>query len=1184
MSGLFGGGGGGESSVAKRLTSIDLQSSAYGEVVPLVYGRTRVAPNLFWYGDFTAIKHEQDVGGKGGGGGSITTYTYEAAVVLGLCEGPITSIDRVWLNKETTTLADAGFTLFTGTGGQATWSHLTSDHPTEAIPYDHTAYVAHPNISLGSNAAAPSLNFLVHTPSAFSGSIFDALPSVILTDYLTDAEHGAQFPYLAPLTDFATYCQAMGLFLSPAETSQRQAADFLRELLQITNSECRWSAGELQVLPYGDKAVTGNSATFTPNLTPEYSFGDDDFLHDDGADPVRLVRKAQSERYNRVRIEYLDMYHDYNTAVAEAVDDADIALNGERPMETVQYHSITTVQTARLVAQLILQRQLYVVNTYQFKVRADYSLLDPLDLVDITDASLGLASQLVRITSITDEDDDSLTIEAEEVPIGAHNAPRYEYEAAQGYAANYGVSPGSVNAPRIFVAPPYLVGTAGGAETWVAVSGSDANWGGCTVWMSFDNTDYRQVGMITRPARYGVTQDGMLGVTDPDSTSTVTVQLNDTALTLVSGTQDDVDNLRTLAMIGSEVVAYRDAALVGAGQYDLHYFRRGLYRTANEAHASGEPFVRLDNAIFKLPFDPGMAGQTAYFKFTSFNIYGGAEESLASVVDYSFAIPSGFTNYVGDAVALQVNGTCTAAGYSAFKATGSDTADSAAWSTEKYLNGCALSFRVARTDCDLAGGLESSASAPTVHSAPKFCFYFSSAGQAYVQEAGTNLKSLGSYTTSQVYTVSYDGKAIRYLKDGAQVWATPAAGQSLFAYFRMITVGSHVESIRFVPASGVQTIAGNLINTSQWLVGGFGTQGNFTNYYNGTNQDSSIVLGGGSYPLGPYGQSEPLWRCQGTGTGANGGWSNDVDLFGVDPTKPHRYVVWVRWNGTGTPTIAFGCDGLNTKNLDGTTNADPYFMSGAAAALGIAANKWYLAVGMIHGAGYGTVDLGLAGLYDPTTGQKIYDGTEFKFASASVPDQMHRALQSNANNASCVTYFAKPRFEEVTGNEPTIEMLLSPRGALAYLDDVDTAQIVEGAATDIYDGGVTGPVTVDGYSHASPLTITTLSVPSATYDALHIVSFSGTAEAVWDPAESSSLQVAISSAPSMPYAGSTIMWPLSKIVGPGDGTTGFMLEVKYSVSAGNAVTYSFNCSMPGSLSGTAGDLRNVTAKAIVVKR
>ena len=51
---------GGSSTISTSDTKIEalkFQSSAYGVVLPVVYGMTRIPGNLMWYGGFQAIPH-----------------------------------------------------------------------------------------------------------------------------------------------------------------------------------------------------------------------------------------------------------------------------------------------------------------------------------------------------------------------------------------------------------------------------------------------------------------------------------------------------------------------------------------------------------------------------------------------------------------------------------------------------------------------------------------------------------------------------------------------------------------------------------------------------------------------------------------------------------------------------------------------------------------------------------------------------------------------------------------------------------------------------------------------------------------------------------------------------------------------------------------------------------------------
>jgi hypothetical protein len=128
---LMGGKGGGKNALAAKpnlLSALRVQTSSYGQVIPIVYGQNRIAARLIWAGDFQAIPHTSTtkVGGKGlgsGGGNAVsnTTYTYQTAVAMGLCQGPILNIHNVWDTKGKLTLitATVPFTV-PGGGGVVT--------------------------------------------------------------------------------------------------------------------------------------------------------------------------------------------------------------------------------------------------------------------------------------------------------------------------------------------------------------------------------------------------------------------------------------------------------------------------------------------------------------------------------------------------------------------------------------------------------------------------------------------------------------------------------------------------------------------------------------------------------------------------------------------------------------------------------------------------------------------------------------------------------------------------------------------------------------------------------------------------------------------------------------------------------------------------------------------------------
>lgn len=639
----------------QRIAGVSIQSSAYGMPIPIVFGKTRVTGNLIGYSDFTAIAHtsSESAGGKGGGGVTTvsTTYTYTAAVMNGLAEGPIHAIGQVWASKELTTMSALGLTLFTGTYPQTAWGFMTTNHPTQALGYSGLAYVANSALDLGGSASLPNLSFEVTGFNPYNlGTIDDANPKDVVNVLLTDANCGAGWDAarVGDLTQFSNYCVAMGIFVSPAFKDQKPAAEQITSVVEACNTAPVWSEGVLKFIPYGDSVVTGNSVTFTPNITPVYDLTDDDFLGS-GVDPIECTRKQTSDAYNQVQIEFLNRANAYNPEIAEAKDQANIDIYGLRPNSPDQVHMVCDKTIAQTVVQTKLQRALYIRNVYRFKLGWRFMRLEPMDIVTLTDSRLGLDKAQVRITEIEESEDGELDVIAEEFPFGVATPALYSTQTAGGYSVNFNSAPSNSNTPIIFEAPVAIASS--GLEVWAAVCGG-ANWGGCEVWVSSDNATYRRVGTIHGSARMGTLTNGLNVGLDPDTINTLSVDLTESSGTLISGTTADADAHHTLCYVDGELMSYRDATLTAANKYNLGYLRRGAYGTTIGNHATGSAFARLDDAIFVYPYSADQIGKTLYFKFPAFNIYAMGQQDLATATAYTHTIagPPAPPNVTGFAV------------------------------------------------------------------------------------------------------------------------------------------------------------------------------------------------------------------------------------------------------------------------------------------------------------------------------------------------------------------------------------------------------------------------------------------------------------------------------------------------------------------------------------------------------
>lgn len=658
--------GGGETiqinNTENKVGALRVQSSTQGAPIALVYGLTRVTPNLIWYDDFTAVPHTTITnsgggGGKGGGGGggvqtTTTTYTYEVSVLLSLCEGPIGTFNEglemvrtIWAGKEKGSMGTYGFSGFRGTDDQLPYTYVETEHPDAAFAYRHTAYVGVSRLQLGNQTSVPNFTFEVYGLLNPSGCTPDVNPADVLGDFLINPIRGAGWPeeYLDPLVDFRQYCYATNFMVAPAYAAQRPAADMVKELALIGNSAVVWSDGLLKIRPYGDETVsfqqnqhnTGNDNcplgdvySYIPDMTAVYDLTYDDFIAEPETDPVSVIRKRQSDAYNVVRLEILDRLNDYNIFVVEAEDLASIEKFGRRPAELIEMHSICSVSIGRNVAQTMLQRLQGVRNEYTFQLPWKYARLEPMDIVSLTDLLLGMDQYLVRVIAVEEDEDGLLTITAEDLSIGSGTPGRYGAQAAGGTTQDTLVAPGDAAPPVIFQPPIELSGT---PQIWMGAAGGQY-WGGCEVWVSDDNTTYSQFGTIAAPASYGELTANFPAGGDPDTANTLSVDLEISLGTLNSFTEAQADAGDGLAWVDGEIIAYTTAELTAAYNYDMeNYIRRGLRCSFAGPHLTGSQFCKINGTLGKFPITEPRVGSTIYIKLLSFNIYGLALQLLSDV-------------------------------------------------------------------------------------------------------------------------------------------------------------------------------------------------------------------------------------------------------------------------------------------------------------------------------------------------------------------------------------------------------------------------------------------------------------------------------------------------------------------------------------------------------------------------
>lgn len=646
------------------VTGVQINNSNYGYPLPIVYGQGRLGTNLLWYANFQS--HSQSQSGKGGGG--VVTYTYTADVMLALCEGTIIGVPTIYKDRgkiaatmSETALQQEGLTLSTGAQTQPIWSYLESTYPSQALAYAGTAWVARASMPLDQSGGIPNYNLEIAGLLQYGGGIVDASPPDVFVDLLSNARYGSGFPAtsIGDLTDYRNYCIANDFFISPVVSEQKQIQQHLSDWISRTNSEAIWSQAALKIIPYGDMPVTGNGVTWNPNNASVATLNDDDYVTDKSKDPISVQRISPSDAYNDIKIEYLDRSNNYNSVMVEAMDQVSIDQYGLRATGQESAHEICTASRAQKVAQLKLQRSIYIRNTYTFTLPISYCWLEPMDIVQINDTLLGYVNKPVRLISIQEDDNFNLNCTAEDWFLGVGTVITSATEPVTPFMLPSDAAPGSISTPALFVAPPAL--TNGANAVWMAVAGVNSNWGGCQVWASFDNSTYTQIGTIEGRSTYGSSTATFASGSDPDTTNTLHLDLSASIGVLDPVSTSIADSGGSQCWIGGEVIDYSAATLTSANHYDLGtYIRRGRAGTSISSHSSGSDFALLDGHIFAYDFTSSSIGSTLYLKFPSFNSFGNQLEDISTVTAYSIVLnPSSSVNEITQDFPVGVGGPYT---------------------------------------------------------------------------------------------------------------------------------------------------------------------------------------------------------------------------------------------------------------------------------------------------------------------------------------------------------------------------------------------------------------------------------------------------------------------------------------------------------------------------------------------
>lgn len=555
--------GGGRTREGPRVANLAVQSAAYGEPLPRLYGRMRVAGNLVWT---AGIRETRSRTGGGKRGPATNTYSYTASFAVIVSARSISRVARIWADGKLLRGADgalifpATIRTYPGSEAQAVDPLIAAAEGLGAAPaYRDRAYVVFDDLPLGDYGnRIPNLTFEIIADDAAVGIDFIARDVAGLTggdDSATllgfAAGHAGSvrqtMTQLAEIADLVLRDGDTGLVLgqSAAVTGIAAAALGATE----AKAGAAWQATRAAAASVPDAIVVGFS------------------------DPARDFQPGQQRAVRRTPPLHSEA-HDLPIALAAA--------------------------DGKQFAEAMLRRAIAKRSTAVLALSWRYAALRPGGVISVDGDPDPWRIRRVVITGAVIECD----LERIATRVG-NTVP----SADPGRVYAPGDAPHGPTVLRVLDLPS-LDAVATTPRLLLAAAGPSAGWRRADVVVSRDGgASYSTLATVDGPATIGIAASALSGgITDRwDRVSTVDVVLIADAMTLESASEAAVLAGANLALIGDEIFQFARADAVAPRRFRLSVLLRGRRGTevAVAGHATGERFVLLDDRLVAvdLPVD-----------------------------------------------------------------------------------------------------------------------------------------------------------------------------------------------------------------------------------------------------------------------------------------------------------------------------------------------------------------------------------------------------------------------------------------------------------------------------------------------------------------------------------------------------------------------------------------------------
>lgn len=613
-----------------RLDDVRVQNASVGSPIYIVYGKNRVAGTIIWATGVRERKNNHSEGGKGGGGVSVTDYTYDTSLAILFCEGRIKKYHRIWANDQV---------IYDNRGGSATvpnWIDINKVRLYDGLQtLPDTAIEADKGVG---NVPAEMGNGYGVLEDLQLDKVGNNVPN-ITAEVETEPWAGGTWTVELVLLDLAARagipsgkCDFSAMSSVNVDglvvNARTEASRIMDTLSQVYWFDLVESGGILKAVPR-----TGVSILTIP-------------ASDIGADAdkqtikpyVKTTRVQEVDLPKEVQINYLPVGQDYQqfSQVSRRLT------RHSQNQDATSFPMSLTDDYAKFLSDSRLIAQWTERDAHEFSLPYRYLYLDPGDVVTvpleggrsqavrIMEMNAGLLAQ-IEFKAVTDN---AIIYTDPHLPSAS---PPNTGTGGIGSSYNPVFFVGDINAPTdALAASPYLFFAAGSQATgWHGGTvQSDRYFPGSTGGIFFGAGT--NLVTFSVASSIGQTDAGVEGAL-PDGPTGVIDRVNVVRVNMVSGalasvTEDEmVRQGKNMAVIGEEIIQFQTATLVLQGVYDLSGLIRGCRGTeyATASHASGDPFVLVDNFAKSFGYDASMRGQSSDFRFIeSGNSYSGGYPSF----------------------------------------------------------------------------------------------------------------------------------------------------------------------------------------------------------------------------------------------------------------------------------------------------------------------------------------------------------------------------------------------------------------------------------------------------------------------------------------------------------------------------------------------------------------------------